>query len=121
MVRTPHLSAKTPREKGIGIDSAKTAKVFLLQKCLCSKNLSRCPNLRLYWRILCVLRASVVKKRRKPFHHGDTENTEKTVGTVLKTPQELNLRTGSFSLWNNRPTLSSLLQKDQAGKGCQNR
>jgi hypothetical protein len=38
------------------------------------------PNLRLYWRIICVLRASVVTKARKPVHHEDTENTEKPVG-----------------------------------------
>jgi hypothetical protein len=40
----------------------------------------------LYWSILSVLRVSVViKAPEKPFHHGDTENTEKPVGREVKT------------------------------------
>jgi len=35
--------------------------------------------------LLNVLRASVVIKAPKAFHHGDTENTEKPVGRELKT------------------------------------
>ena len=33
---------------------------------------------------LCVLRASVVIKARKPFHHGGTENTENAVGREIR-------------------------------------
>ena len=47
------------------------------------------PNLRCLSTFLSVLRASVVIKVQKPFHHRDTENTDNPVGREIRTLPEI--------------------------------